>query len=117
MPVSSAGLAPGQPSTPPDRAWRPAATTDDGSWKMSQGFPATYLAVSGMASVTAASTQSPISAALDGGLTTASCVMRAPMESGYNCGTSNVAGEPIPGAAIEYRHCQSQNHRLTLVRG
>ena len=76
--------------------------------------PATYLAVSGMASVIDASTQSPISAALDGWIDY--CVMRAPMESGYNCGTSNVTGEPIPGAAIEYRHCQSQNHRLTLVR-
>ncbi|MGH9142142.1 MAG: hypothetical protein ACRD2I_13500 [Vicinamibacterales bacterium] len=44
------------------------------------------------------------------------CVMKTPMGGGYNCGTSNVTGEPIPGAAVTYAHCQSANHRLILQR-
>jgi hypothetical protein len=46
------------------------------------------------------------------------CVMPTPMhpDNGYNCGTSNTTGEPIPGAAVTYAHCESKAHRLTLTR-
>jgi len=74
----------------------------------------TYLAFSGMASASVTSPGSPISAALDGWIDY--CVMPRPMGPGYNCGTSNVTGDPIPGGAIEYRHCQSATHRLILTR-
>ena len=76
--------------------------------------PTTYFAFSGMASTLAGSPETPISAALDGWIDY--CVMRTPMGSTYNCGTSNVTGDPIPGIAVEYRHCQSANHRLILTR-
>jgi hypothetical protein len=77
--------------------------------------PNTYLAFSGVgAASVGSSTVSTISTAFDGWIDY--CVMSAPMRSGYNCGTSNVTGEPIPGAAVTYTHCQSPNHRLTLTR-
>ena len=77
--------------------------------------PNTYLAFSGLATASAeSSTSSPISAAFDGWIDY--CVMPGPMGSGYNCGTSNVTGEPIPGTAVTYAHCQSPNHRLILTR-
>lgn len=77
--------------------------------------PNTYLAFSGVgAASVGSSTVSTVSTAFDGWIDY--CVMSKPMVSGYNCGTSNLTGEPIPGAAITYAHCQSPNHRLTLTR-
>jgi hypothetical protein len=77
--------------------------------------PNTYLAFSGVgAASVGSSTVSTISTAFDGWIDY--CVMSRPMGSGYNCGTSNITGEPIPGAAVTYAHCQSPNHRLTLTR-
>ena len=77
--------------------------------------PNTYLAFSGMgAASVGSSTGATISTAFDGWIDY--CVMSAPMTTGYNCGTSHFTGEPIPGAAVTYAHCQSPNHRLTLTR-
>jgi len=77
--------------------------------------PNTYLAFSGVgAASVGSSTLSTLSTAFDGWIDY--CVMPKPMASGYNCGTSNITGEPIPGAAIAYAHCQSSNHRLILTR-
>jgi hypothetical protein len=77
--------------------------------------PNTYLAYSGVGAASVdSSTISTISTAFDGWIDY--CAMPAPMGSGYNCGTSNFTGEPIPGAAVTYTHCQSSNHRLILTR-
>lgn len=77
--------------------------------------PNTYLAFSGVAAASVGSSPvSTISTAFDGWIDY--CVMSKPMASGYNCGTSNITGEPIPAAAVTYTHCQSPNHRLTLTR-
>ena len=75
----------------------------------------TYLAFSGVGAASVAPAgASTITTAFDGWIDY--CVARAPMTSGYNCGTSNITGEPIPGTAVVYAHCQSPNHRLILVR-
>ena len=75
----------------------------------------TYLAYSGIGWTTidpaAAST---ISASFDGWVDY--CVMHSPMGGYYNCGTSNVTGQPIPGASITRVHCESTSHRVILAR-
>lgn len=75
----------------------------------------TYLAYSGWAEATVGtSAVSTISTPFAGWIDY--CVMNSPMSAPYNCGTSNWTGEPIPGAAVEYAHCDSTNHRLILTR-
>ncbi|MGH9143261.1 MAG: hypothetical protein ACRD2I_19175 [Vicinamibacterales bacterium] len=74
-----------------------------------------YLAYSGMAATTIESSSGPtLSAELDGWIEY--CVTGAPMGSTYNCGTSNITGAPIPGAAVAYTHCQSSHHGMLLTR-
>jgi len=76
--------------------------------------PSTYLAISGNAAASVAtSSASTVTAQFDGWIEY--CVMPAPMGPIYNCGTSNTTGEPT-GAAITRAHCESPNHRLTLTR-
>ncbi|MEO8678238.1 MAG: hypothetical protein ABI665_04280, partial [Vicinamibacterales bacterium] len=70
---------------------------------------------SGNAAASAPSVSAPtISMGLEGWIDY--CVMPSPMGTYYNCGTSNFTGEPIPGAAVTYAHCESKNHRLILAR-
>lgn len=77
--------------------------------------PTTYLAYSGWAEATVGTSPvSTISTPFAGWIDY--CVMGSPMSEPYNCGTSNFTGEPIPGAAVEYAHCDSTNHRLILTR-
>ena len=74
-----------------------------------------YLAFSGNAAASLPSSSgSPISAAFEGWIDY--CELKAPMGAYYNCGTSNWTGEPIPGQAVTYAHCESKNHRLILTR-
>ena len=77
--------------------------------------PATYLAFSGNAAVSlGAPPSSTISAPFAGWID--HCVMPTPMRGGYNCGTSNITGEPISGASLTHIRCESTQHRLILVR-
>lgn len=77
--------------------------------------PNTYLAFSGNAKASVgASPVSNLTTSFEGWIDY--CVMKAPMGAGYNCGTSNTTGEPIPGLAMTYAHCESTNHRLILRR-
>ena len=80
--------------------------------------PNTYLAFSGSAAASVGTPPaSTISTSFDGWIDY--CVMPSPIPSAhgyYNCGTSNTTGEPIPGAAVVYAHCESKAHRLTLTR-
>jgi hypothetical protein len=75
----------------------------------------TYLALSGNAAASIGTPPgSTISAPLEGWIDY--CVMPSAMSSGYNCGTSNTTGDPIPGAAVTRAHCESNHHRLILTR-
>jgi hypothetical protein len=78
--------------------------------------PTTYLAFSGNARASSGSTgASTISVPFEGWIEY--CELKGPMTTPpYNCGTSPRTGEPIPGAAVVYTHCESTNHRLTLMR-
>jgi hypothetical protein len=77
--------------------------------------PNTYLAFSGNATASVGRLpMSSISTSLDGWIDY--CVMKAPMGAFYNCGTSNTTGEPIPGLATTYAHCESKNHQVILTR-
>jgi hypothetical protein len=77
--------------------------------------PNTYLAFSGNATASVGTSPvSTISMPFDGWIDY--CVLKAPMGSTYNCGTSNTTGEPIPGQATAYAHCESKNHQLILTR-
>jgi hypothetical protein len=80
-----------------------------------QTGPNTYVAYSGVGSVTGVNSQAAtLSAVLDGWVEY--CVLPAPMGPTYNCGTSTITGQPIPGAAIAYANCESTNHRVLLTR-
>ena len=77
--------------------------------------PNTYLAFSGIATASVeTSPVSSISMPFDGWIDY--CVLKTPMGSIYNCGTSNTTGEPIPGLATTSVHCESKNHQLLLTR-
>lgn len=77
--------------------------------------PNRYVSVSGVAAASVGTSGvSSISTLLDGWIEY--CEVKSPMGSPYNCGTSNITGEPIPGAAITRVNCESRHHRLTLTR-
>jgi hypothetical protein len=78
--------------------------------------PNTYLAFSGnaRASLGATTPSTMISAPFEGWIEY--CELKWPMSFPYNCGTSPQTGLPIPGQAVVYTHCESNNHRLTLTR-
>jgi hypothetical protein len=77
--------------------------------------PNTYLAYSGSATATVGrSPMATISTPFEGWIER--CVLRSAMAAPYNCGTSNWTGEPIPGFALEYAHCESKDHQLILTR-
>ena len=77
--------------------------------------PNTYLAFSGNATASVGmSPVSTISMPFHGWIDY--CVLQTPMGAIYNCGTSNTTGEPIPGLATRYAHCESRNHQLILTR-
>lgn len=77
--------------------------------------PNTYLAFSGNATASVGTSPvSSISMPFDGWIDY--CVLKTPMGSHYNCGTSDTTGEPIPGLATTYAHCESKNHQLLLMR-
>ena len=76
--------------------------------------PNTYLAFSGSANTTVETGASTISTPFDGWIEY--CVVPSPMAAYYNCGTSNITGEPIPGAALARATCDSKNHRLIMTR-
>jgi hypothetical protein len=75
----------------------------------------TYLGYSGWAAArVGTSPVSTISTPFEGWIEY--CVLRSAMSAPYNCGTSNWTGEPIPGLAVEYAHCESKDHQLILTR-
>jgi hypothetical protein len=75
----------------------------------------TYLAYSGIGWTTIDPARaSTISASFEGWVDY--CVMSSPMGGYYNCGTSNVTGEPIPGASVARVHCESTSHQIILSR-
>lgn len=77
--------------------------------------PNAYLAFSGNAAATVgASGAATISTTFRGWIEY--CELKSPMGSTYNCGTSPFTGEPIPGLAVAYSHCQSENHQLIFWR-
>src|SRR6185503_16485013 len=57
-----------------------------------------YLGYSGLGSATVDESTRTISGSFNGWVEY--CVMSLPMARGYNCGTSNITGEPIPGVAV-----------------
>ncbi len=77
--------------------------------------PNAYLAFSGNAAASVGSSgAATISTPFQGWIEY--CELKSPMGATYNCGTSPFTGEPIPGLAVVYSHCQSENHQLILRR-
>lgn len=76
--------------------------------------PNTYLAFSGNAETTLGTGMSTISMPLDGWIDY--CVTHTPLGEGYNCGTDNTTGSPVPGAVVRRTRCESRHHQLSLTR-
>lgn len=77
--------------------------------------PNAYLAYSGLGWATVdRSASTTISGSFEGWIEY--CEMNSPMREGYNCGTSNFTGNPIPGASITRIRCDASSHQLILTR-